>query len=174
MRETVASISVRASGRSKIRPAADGARTTRPRSCAGAGRQSAFMALSRLPAVLRAMAIFSLPQRLVRRARRTVRSLQRWLRQPRLERCRRAMLLALQGLAEQPAGTVLARRIAQAGDARTLWQLRPELARLLAAVHHERVVQDRMANISFLFAGLLRRHVPAGPPVLHRSDARGA
>ena len=58
----------------------------------------------------------------------------------------------------------LARQIVQARDAETLWQLRHALADAICAVHGELVAHQKMTEISFMFAGLLRRRAPSDTP----------
>jgi len=51
----------------------------------------------------------------------------------------------------------LARQIVQAEDAESLWELRHALADAICSVRGDAVARQKMTEISFMFAGLLRR-----------------
>jgi hypothetical protein len=51
----------------------------------------------------------------------------------------------------------LARQIVQAPDAETLWDLRRPLSEAIGSVCGDLVARQKMTEISFMFAGLLRR-----------------
>ncbi|MDB5847240.1 MAG: hypothetical protein JWP29_992 [Rhodoferax sp.] len=51
----------------------------------------------------------------------------------------------------------LARQIVQAPDAETLWELRRPLSEAIGSVYGDLVARQKMTEISFMFAGLLRR-----------------
>lgn len=90
-----------------------------------------------------------------------------WTRDSRVERIRRQMLDEMRPLAALAGHAELRQCVARAADALALWELRPGLRDLLAAHHPDKVVQFKMASISFGFAGLLPRReelpMPAAP-----------
>ncbi|MFZ4287368.1 hypothetical protein [Variovorax sp. HJSM1_2] len=55
---------------------------------------------------------------------------------------------------------LVARQIAEANDAEILWRLRGNLTQAMGACYSPVVVHQRMAEISFMFAGLLHRRAP--------------
>jgi hypothetical protein len=76
-----------------------------------------------------------------------------------------SMLAELSQIAAMPLHEEkLARLIVQARDAEALWQLRHALADAICAVHGELVARQKMTEISFMFAGLLRRRPGSTPP----------
>lgn len=76
----------------------------------------------------------------------------------RLANIQQAMLLELGQVASLPLHEdALARQIVQATDAETLWELRRELSAAIAGVCGGMVAHQKMTEISFMFAGLLRR-----------------
>jgi hypothetical protein len=76
----------------------------------------------------------------------------------RLANIQQAMLLELGQVASLPLHEdALARQIVQASDAETLWELRRELSAAIAGVCGGMVAHQKMTEISFMFAGLLRR-----------------
>jgi len=92
-----------------------------------------------------------------------------------LERIRTAMLLELAQLpADEPSNAIdavkaaqsaqwrhlVATLIAEASDAEILWRLRGNLAQAMGACYSPVVVHQRMAEISFMFAGLLHHRAP--------------
>ncbi len=79
----------------------------------------------------------------------------------------KSMLAELSQVAAQPLHEeTLARMIMQAQDAETLWALRHALAQAICSARDEVVAQQKMTEISFMFAGLLRRrhHSHASAP----------
>ncbi len=73
---------------------------------------------------------------------------------PALEPARHAMLdlLLFEGTGmEEAAHLLLLRRVRYARDLDTLWYLRPELVRALAARHGERVARTRVNELSAYF-----------------------
>lgn len=78
----------------------------------------------------------------------------------RLARIQKSMLVELGQVAALPLHEdTLARQIVQAEDAETLWALRLALAEAIDSVRGDVVARQKMTEISFMFAGLLRRRV---------------
>ena len=90
----------------------------------------------------------------------------------RIANIQHAMLAELSQVAIVPLHEEkLARMIVQAREAEALWQLRHLLADAICAVHGELVAHQKMTEISFMFAGLLRRRpgpdTPGADNVVH-------
>ncbi|WP_157900228.1 hypothetical protein [Rhodoferax koreensis] len=80
----------------------------------------------------------------------------------RIASIQKSMLVELGQVASLPLHEdALARQIVQAEDAETLWALRFALAEAIGSVRGDVVARQKMTEISFMFAGLLRRRVEA-------------
>lgn len=76
----------------------------------------------------------------------------------RMANIQRAMVAELSQVATLPLHEeLLARQIIQATDIETLWELRRALSDQIAAACGDLVAHQKMTEISFMFAGMLRR-----------------
>lgn len=89
----------------------------------------------------------------------------------RLGGIQKSMLNELAQVASTPVHETLARQIVETDDAEILWSLRHALAEAIGDVHGDVVARQKMTEISFMFAGLLKRRAvhqeePAGENVV--------
>lgn len=84
----------------------------------------------------------------------------------RIANIQKSMLVELGQVAALPLHEdTLARQIVQAEDAESLWALRLALAEAIGSVRGDVVARQKMTEISFMFAGLLRRRIDSHEPL---------